>query len=196
MKKIVLWLIALVISFGFINSPEPASGTDDQIATLESEITELESQISEIESTLNSKQTELRELKGEDETEGFTIETNNAIYVFSNARMVDGKLLIDLDYTNRSGENLEVLFDMTWDLYFEQEDDAMVYDLTVNSYDTPEVDGRIVLDYDTTIKDGATVKLVFSLDEFKEGLPLFVRNDEYSSPDGQETRIELPLAEE
>ena len=125
------------------------------------EITSLETEISDLTATLKEKKAALKELKANQDGV-YIIETNNATFAFSNPRVYENLLLLDLDYTNDSKGALEVLSDL-WMLSFFQEDETSINQLWFENFDLPEVEGRRPLNYQIKIKSGATIPLVIGL---------------------------------
>ncbi|MGO4936455.1 hypothetical protein ACTQ54_02260 [Fundicoccus sp. Sow4_H7] len=131
-----------------------------------SEVESLTEEIQALEETLQDKKEALAILR-EDLDGYYTIETINATYVFSNPRIEDDLLVLDLDFTNDSKGALAVT-DELWMLSFFQEDDISLQQLWVYYENLPEVEGRRPISYNTRIKSGATVQLVLALTKSPE----------------------------
>lgn len=150
MKK-VIFLCASIATL-FLNTPISAQSSD---------INQIETEISDLTTTLLEKKAELRELKASQEGV-YILETINATFAFSNPRIYENLLLIDVDYTNDSKGALEVMTDL-WMLTFFQEDETSINPLWFENFNLPEVEGRRPLNYQLKIKSGATIALVIGL---------------------------------
>lgn len=153
MKRMVL----LLSSFFILSHVTPVLAQEaGQIPVLQGEITELKAQLEE-------KQNELAALLA-DQAGFYTIETLNATYTFSNPRIENDLLVIDMDYTNDS-KGSTVVYDEMWMLNFAQEDDISINQLwvSVDNTNLPEVEGRRPLTSNLRIKSGATINLVVGL---------------------------------
>lgn len=150
MKKLTLLLSTLFLLAGA--SP---------ILAQSPEISDLEAEIMELNQTLKEKKAELEELKASQEGV-YTIESNNSTFAFSNPRVHENLLLLDLDYTNDSKGALDVMSEI-WMLTFTYEDESTINQLWFENFELPEVEGRSPLNYNTRIKSGVTVNLVIGL---------------------------------
>lgn len=125
--------------------------------------TDLINEITELEINLNEKKAELRELQTT--TEGlYMIETNSATLVFSNLRIDDDRILIDLDYTNDTKGILDIMNDL-WMITFAREDDTSIKQLWIDNEMLPEIEGRETMINNLRLKSGATIKLTIGLVE-------------------------------
>ncbi|MGX7109698.1 hypothetical protein [Facklamia miroungae] len=92
-------------------------------------IAEIEAQIKK-NKEIDDLKIELADLKPQ--AEDIILETDEVIYTFSNARLEDGNLLIDVDYENISNESITLWTDVAFSLKFEQEDGAQLKDANVD----------------------------------------------------------------
>lgn len=210
MKKAIIFVASLFL----VTAAQPIVAQEaGQIQSLQSEINDLHTQ-------LEDKKAELAALLADQEGY-YTIETSNATYVFSNPRIENDVIVMDMDYTNDSKGAL-VVYDDMWTLTFTQEDDISINQLWVlyDMENLPEVEGRRPLMSNLRIKSGATVNLVIALspspdyqfgmmfdshmsesnshmmpttEPFDNKAPIVITVDQYSAPDNQPSRIEVPF---
>lgn len=154
MKKILIF-VCLLLGFAW-SAPIMVNAQADDIATLTEEIASLEA-------SLKEKRAELKVLRAN--TEGlYTLETTNATLVFSNLRIEDNRLLIDLDYTNDSKGPLDIYNEM-WMITFAREDERTIKQLWLDSERAFEVEGRETFLNNIRLKSGATIPLTLALTE-------------------------------
>lgn len=177
MKKYFLLLTSLLVLVGA--GPVLAQST---------EITDLETEVNELSMTLKEKKEELKELKKAQEGV-YIIETNNSTFAFSNPRVHENLLLLDLDYTNDSKVALDVMSDI-WMLTFNYEDDKSINQLWFENFDLPEVEDRSPLSYNSRIKSGVTVKLVIGLSNTSINYPYYSESEEMLTGDDIEENTE------
>ena len=174
-------------------------------------IQDLQVEIKEIGSQLESKRDELNQLI-EETKDYYLIESNTATYIFSNPRIYEDKLLLDLDVTNDTKGRLDINNDI-WSLSFSQEDDASVTSLWINTEKIPDITDRKQLSNGILVKKRASMQLVIALSPdtisypeeritetdvkdkapFSNLSPLHVRLDSYQSPTGMTKEIIINL---
>ena len=174
-------------------------------------IQELQIEIKELGTQIESKRDELNQLI--EDTEGYyLIESNTATYIFSNPRIYEDKLLLDLDITNDTKGRLDINNDI-WSLSFTQEDDESITSLWINTDKIPEITDRKQLSNNLLVKKRATMPLVIALSPdsinyneedvtetevkdkptFSNLSPLHIRLDSYQSPTGMTEEIIIDL---
>ncbi|UUX33596.1 hypothetical protein [Fundicoccus culcitae] len=153
MKRLIL-LVSSLFMFSYVATVLAQEA--GQIPVLQGEISELKTQLAE-------KEAELAEILA-DQAGFYTIETLNATYTFSNPRIENDILVLDMDYTNDS-KGSTIVYDEMWMLTFAQEDEISINQLWVgvDMADLPEVEGRRPLTSNLRIKSGATINLVIGL---------------------------------
>ena len=174
-------------------------------------IQELQIEIKELGTQIESKRDELNQLI--EDTEGYyLIESNTATYIFSNPRIYEDKLLLDLDITNDTKGRLDIN-NYIWSLSFTQEDDESITSLWINTDKIPEITDRKQLSNNLLVKKRATMPLVIALSPdsinyneedvtetevkdkptFSNLSPLHIRLDSYQSPTGMTEEIIIDL---
>lgn len=187
MKKFFLLTSSLVLL-----NVAPVMAEEDNSAR----ISEIEEQLKKLDEEREALAKELESLKGESgessNAEVQTLETNDFTVGFSNARVEDNYLLVDMDFENTSNEAITLWTDLSFALGFEQEGDVEVYTATPTYTEkVGEVNGRKQVTMSTKIKAGAKAELLLVIDEYDPELPLIISSNMLFSDNPSSITLEI-----
>lgn len=185
--------------------------------------------IEDLQAHIKTLETQLQETRQEliltiNETDGlYVLESNTSTYIFSNPRLLDNHLLLDVDLRNDTKGRLDINSKI-WALQFSQEDDATIRNLWLDVENIPGLKDRTQFNQNIIIKSGVSLKFTMALSydsqdiydkeimatesqenleevseaslaefEFSTEFPLHVRIDGYLSPNGMTQEIIIDL---
>lgn len=151
MNKLVKCLIVAIALSPSLVSAQPA-------------FVNIQEEIRELHQSTSLKREELRQELAA--TEGYyLIESNTATYIFSNPRIYDRYILLDVEVTNDTKGLLDLASE-AWTLSYSQEYDDAIEALWLADIGQTEIDGRRLMNSNLKIKSGATVSMVVALSNF------------------------------